>query len=84
MYKKLNSEYCFTRQIKENVAISLTVYINYDSKTYNITQNHQEGIFFRTNNTCTIINKEYMLLGLEALEFIENELYGGYFKDEEE
>lgn len=75
MNKKLNSEYKFVRSVSENLAIGLTVYINYENKTYDIVQEHQEGIFCRTNNKETEINKNYMLLALEALEFIQTELY---------
>lgn len=75
MNRKLNSEYKFVRSVNEKLAVELTVYINYENKTYDIVQSSQEGIFFRHNNKETEVNKTYVLLALEALEFVQSELY---------
>jgi hypothetical protein len=75
MNVKLNSEYKFTKQINEKEQVSLSVYINYADKTYDITQYGQEGIFYRHNNKDVRTNEAYTFLALEALDFINNELY---------
>lgn len=74
-HKKIHSEYRFSIEVKKDHWIGLDVYINYRDKTYDIQQDNDEGIFFRNNNTNVIINKAYVKLALEALDFIEKELY---------
>lgn len=75
MNKKINSEYRFIKSVNSKSTIELTAYIDYERKTYDIVQSGQEGIFFRHNNKETKINKTYMLLAIEALNFIQKELY---------
>ncbi len=75
MKKKLHSEYVFIRELSESKTIFLTVYINHDPKSYDIVQNGQEGIFCRDNVSNTAINIAYMELAIEALKFIETELF---------
>lgn len=79
---KINSEYLFVD--KENTSIRLTVYIDYEKGTYDIVQDHQEGIFCNTNNTETETNKKYMVLAIEALDFIQKDLYDTITIDETE
>ena len=80
MYNKISTAYRFERQV-EDETIGLDVYISYNTKTYDIYQDGVEGISIKSNNEDTKINKAYMLLTLEALDFIENELYNQF--DEE-
>jgi len=77
MNRKLNSEYKFTSKSSDDkqTVIELTVYIDYERRKYDIVQSHEEGIFARNNNLETDVNKAYFLLALEALAFIESELY---------
>jgi hypothetical protein len=75
MYCKINSEYEFTRKISEDKTITLTVYIYYNTKTYDFMQNGEEGIFPRDNCGDTKINKAYFELALEILAFLDRELY---------
>lgn len=77
MKKIINSEYHFTGRVLEKGEIFLICYIDYEKKTYNIVQRHQEGLFFSHNNTDVTINLEYLELAKEALEFVNCELYGG-------
>jgi hypothetical protein len=74
MRQLINSEYRFTSTVEEQTTL-LEVYIDYENKTYDIQQAHQEGIFCKTNNKETSVNKAYMLLAIDALDFIEGELY---------
>lgn len=75
MYKKSNAEYIFTKEINENQKIGLIVSIDYGNKTYEIFQENQEGIMTGNHKDETVTNKAYMQLAIEALEFIEEELY---------
>ena len=75
MKKLINSEYSFSMNHNKDLTIRLTVYIDYEAQTYDIVQNHQEGIFCRNNNKDTHINKKYMLLAIEALDFNQQELF---------
>jgi hypothetical protein len=75
MINKINSEFRFTNKIDEDNTIGLTVYINYEDNTYDFMQDRQEGILPRENNTNVEINKLYLKLGLEVLDFVEEELY---------
>ena len=70
----VHSEYRFSNTLKSGETIGLTVYINYEKKTYDIVQDHQEGIYFKTHNTECSVNRSYMFLAIEALDFIEEEL----------
>lgn len=74
MKNLINSEYRFTKKVGEK-EIYLTVYINYNTQTYDIMQDGEEGIFPRNNNYEVAINLAYMELAIEALKFIESELY---------
>ncbi len=76
MKKIINSEYHFTDRVFGD-EIFLICYIDYEKKTYNIVQRHQEGLFFSDNNTDVMTNLAYLELAKEALEFVECELYGG-------
>jgi hypothetical protein len=81
MKKLVHSEYLFSRKLSANNLegqdiVFLTVYIDYEKKTYDIQQSNQEGIFFRDSNHNTEINRAYCELAIEALNFIEKELYG--------
>jgi len=75
MINKIHSEYRFTNKISEDLVIGLTLYINYEKKTYDFMQDCQEGIFPRTNDINTSVNRAYLKLGLEILNFVEKELY---------
>lgn len=77
MNYKIHSEYRFTRKVSTQITVGLTVYINYEKKTYDFMQDGEEGIFPRRNPICTIINKAYFELGLEVLEFVDSELFKG-------
>ncbi len=76
MHSKINGEFRFSKTLLTGKDIYLTVYINYSSKSYDIVQNSEEGIFPRNNNRNTNINRAYFELALEALDFIDSELYG--------
>jgi len=48
MHTKLNSEFIFEKIAKHNnleFRVYLTLYINYEEKTYDFVQVHEEGIF---------------------------------------
>lgn len=76
MMKKINSEFYFSKKATHlDIEIGLSVIIDYEKKTYDIYQEHQEGIMPSHNNKETLFNKAYFELALEALEFIEKELY---------
>jgi hypothetical protein len=75
MINKIHSEFRFTNKISEEKTIGLTVYINYEKKTYDFMQDCQEGIFPSTNNNDVVINRAYFKLGLEIIDFVEKELY---------
>lgn len=75
MINKINSEFRFTKGIDKDTIIGLTVYIDYEDGTYDFMQDCQEGIMPRGNNTDVEINRAYLLLGLEVLDFVEKELY---------
>ena len=80
MHTKLNSEFIFEKIAKHNnleFRVYLTLYINYEEKTYYFVQVHEEGIFPKKNNKNTHYNKAYMELALEVLEFVEKELEYG-------
>ena len=72
---KINSEFYFTKEVDENNSVSLTLYIDYQNKTYDFMQSNQEGIFPRNFNSDTEMNKAVFELGLEVLNFIQTELY---------
>ena len=74
MKSLIHSEYLFDKMVGEE-AIQLTLYINYDTMTYDFMQNEQEGVFPRLNNQNAEINKGYFELGLEVLAFVEKELF---------
>ena len=75
MINKINSEFRFTKEIDKDTIIGLTVYISYEDGTYDFMQDFQEGIMPRANNIEVEINRAYLLLGLEVLDFVEKELY---------
>jgi hypothetical protein len=63
----LNSEYIFQH---ENV--KLTLYINYDNKSYDIQESNQEGVFYgKCYNVIEGIDKAQLLV--EIMAFIDNE-----------
>ena len=70
----INSEFRFTKTIGER-EIGLTVYICYRSKTYDIVQDNQEGIFPSTFNYEVETNIAFMKLAIEALIFVETEIF---------
>jgi len=72
--KKINSEYHFTKEVNGEELL-LILYIDYEKKTYDFTQDNQEGVMPKDNNECTEINKAYFELGLEVLKFAQSELY---------
>ena len=72
---KINSEFYFTKEVDENNSVSLTLYIDYQNKTYDFMQSNQEGILPRNFNSDTEMNKAVFELGLEVLNFIQSELY---------
>lgn len=76
MKNLVHSEYTFTRRVTPELAVGLTLYINYEKKTYDFMQSNEEGVFPRNNNTDTHINRAYFALALEILDFIDGELYG--------
>ena len=75
MKKKINSEFYFTKKVKDDREIGLTLYINYENKTYDFMQCNEEGIMPKKHNHDVEINKAFFELGLEILKFIEAELY---------
>jgi len=76
MHSRINSEFRFVKTLLNGKDIYLTVYINYSMRSYDIVQNSEEGIFPRNNNHNTEINRAYFELALEALDFLDSELYG--------
>ena len=75
MKNKINSEFKFTRKLSEEMTIELTLYVNYEDRTYDFMQKNQEGIFPNSNNTNTSVNRAYLELGLEVIDFVENDLF---------
>jgi hypothetical protein len=81
MKKLINSEYRFSKDINMNNGteeeIHLTLYIDYIHKTYDIMQDHQEGLMFRGQNSLLgiKINLGYLELAREAVGFAHTELY---------
>ncbi len=73
--KKINSEYHFTKEVNEFETVSLTLYLDYENKTYDFMQSGEEGLFPRNYNVDTKFNKTYFELGLEVLKFVQSELY---------
>ena len=70
----INSEYVFTRKMATKT-IELTLYIDYGAKKYDIVQDGEEGILPRKNNISTKTNIAFMELAIEALNFVESELF---------
>ena len=54
---KINSEFYFTKEVEGKGRISLILYIDYQTKTYDFMQSNQEGIFPRKYNSDTEMNK---------------------------
>jgi hypothetical protein len=70
----LESEYVFSKYVGES-KVTLALYIDYVKKTYNFMQPFQEGIMPSEHDKEASINKAYLELGLEVIEFVESELY---------
>ena len=74
MKTKISSEFIFTKEVLPKMVVKLTLYINYKNKSYDFMQDCEEGIFPRNNNKNIAINRAYLELGLEILEFVKEEL----------
>lgn len=72
--QKLNSEFLFTKIVADKT-VSITLYLQYDKGTYDFMQSHEEGLMPRENNKNVEINRAYMELALEVLDFVEKEIY---------
>ncbi len=75
MRTKINSEFYFEKEVKDNRPVGLTLYIDYSNKTYDFMQSNEEGVFPRKHNTDVETNKAFFELSLEILKFVEAELY---------
>lgn len=74
MKELINSEYYFSKKVDDNRGVSLTLYVNYDSRTYDFMQDNEEGIMPSKNNDSIELNRAYFELGLEILDFVKKEL----------
>ena len=75
MRNKINSEFYFTKEVSSSRNVGLTLYVNYQTKTYDFMQDHEEGIFPNKHNSDVETNKAFLELGLEILKFVDIELY---------
>ena len=74
MRTKINSEFYFEKQVEEGT-VQLTLYIDYENRTYDFMQMNEEGIFPSKHNKSVEENKAFFELSLEILKFVEAELY---------
>ena len=74
MKELINSEYRFSRRVNDEKLVYLTLYVNYDTRTYDFMQDNEEGIMISNNDTNVEYNEAYLQLGLEILDFVKKEL----------
>ena len=74
MKELINSEYRFSKRVNDEKLVYLTLYVNYDTRTYDFMQDNEEGIMISNNDTSVEYNEAYLQLGLEILDFVKKEL----------
>ena len=77
MIRKNHSEYTFYEEVSINDKqeyLSVTLYLNHQSKTYNIVEDNEEGIFYRKRQGGIRKNMIMTKLVSEALQFAKEEL----------